>query len=135
MSSSDYAEKLKDPRWQKKRLEIFQRDNWTCKKCGEKTKTLHIHHLLYIPRVEPWDIPSGFLVTLCEDCHGAKKEDGCDQGVCRECEYFEPEYGRRGRPDDTPSQIPREIASLLDQIWTSGYSCDDLIFIQVERAE
>ena len=24
-----YSDKLKDPRWQRKRLEIFERDNWT----------------------------------------------------------------------------------------------------------
>jgi len=42
-----YQEKLKDPRWQKKRLEILQRDGWKCKWCGEEKQTLHIHHLKY----------------------------------------------------------------------------------------
>ena len=28
--ASDYSEKLKDPRLQKKRLQILERDNWTC---------------------------------------------------------------------------------------------------------
>ena len=28
--SSDYSKLLQDPRWQKKRLEIMQRDNFTC---------------------------------------------------------------------------------------------------------
>lgn len=30
MTDKTYAEKLKDPRWQKRRLEIFERDDWTC---------------------------------------------------------------------------------------------------------
>jgi hypothetical protein len=25
-----YSDKLKDPRWQKKRLQIMERDNWCC---------------------------------------------------------------------------------------------------------
>ena len=28
---SDYVEKLKDPRWQRKRLEIMQRDGFRCR--------------------------------------------------------------------------------------------------------
>lgn len=30
----EYAKKLMDPRWQKKRLEIFKRDGWKCQNCG-----------------------------------------------------------------------------------------------------
>lgn len=64
-----YGEKLKDPRWQKKRLEIFERDKWMCWRCGDKQSTLHVHHLAYPPNREPWEVPNGFLLTLCEECH------------------------------------------------------------------
>jgi|688.fasta_scaffold2219293_1 hypothetical protein len=64
-----YAEKLKDPRWQKKRLEIMQRDEFTCQICKSKTKTLHIHHLDYEFGLEPWNYPNTYYKTLCEDCH------------------------------------------------------------------
>ena len=76
----NYAEKLKDPRWQKKRLEIFKRDNWVCQFpyedgiCGEGEDTLHIHHLEYIPELEPWEYPNDKLITLCESHH--KKTHG-----------------------------------------------------------
>ncbi len=30
MDKQQYASKLKDPRWQKKRLEILQRDDFAC---------------------------------------------------------------------------------------------------------
>lgn len=62
-----YSEKLKDPRWQKKRLKIFERDNWTCVNCGAKNRTLHIHHTSYIGN--PWDAKDEMLETLCEKCH------------------------------------------------------------------
>jgi len=64
-----YVDKLRDPRWQKKRLEILQRDNWTCVACGDKDSTLHIHHRWYERGAEPWDVVDEALVTLCETCH------------------------------------------------------------------
>jgi hypothetical protein len=64
----NYSDKLKNPLWQKKRLEIFKRDKWKCKKCGDTKTTLCVHHLEY-SNGEPWDIDNKFLVTLCEHCH------------------------------------------------------------------
>lgn len=63
-----YADKLKDPRWQKMRLEVFNRDEWTCQFCGAKDQTLHIHHLLY-QQCDPWECDQSLLKTLCEKCH------------------------------------------------------------------
>jgi len=69
MVKSNYATKLKDPRWQKKRLEILVRDKWTCQLCGDTESTLMVHHRRYIPGCDPWDCPNEFLITLCEECH------------------------------------------------------------------
>lgn len=71
MNGQTYSEKLKDPRWQKKRLEVFERDNWTCKICGCKDKTLHVHHKFYFSDYDtnPWDYDGLLLETLCKDCH------------------------------------------------------------------
>lgn len=68
-----YAEKLKDPRWQKRRLEVLQRDGFKCLVCGTETETLHVHHLAYF-RGEPWDTPTSYLETLCWLCHAARTE-------------------------------------------------------------
>src|SRR5262245_56290118 len=51
-----YQEKLRDPRWQRKRLEILERDQWTCQRCHSTTKTLHVHHRIYRHGLEPWEI-------------------------------------------------------------------------------
>jgi cytochrome c553 len=72
---SKYIEKLKDPRWQKKRLEVLQRDNWACQKCFNNESTLNVHHRRYLPDREPWDYPSEILITLCDECHEFEKED------------------------------------------------------------
>lgn len=106
---SDYLEKLKDPRWQKKRLEIFQRDNWSCKSCGNKDKPLHIHHLFYFKDKEPWEVEDGFLLTLCEECHSNEKEPDEDCNI------------REG--------IIQDIGTLLNIIWKSGYDHFDIIEI------
>ena len=88
----NYSEKLKDPRWQKKRLEIFDRDEWCCKKCFDGSSTLCVHHFRYIPGVEPWDYPSEFLITLCEKCHAEEYE-----------------------------MMPQEMSSLVEQIKEKGF--------------
>ncbi len=64
-----YMQKLRDPRWQKKRLEIMQRDNFICQRCYDGEITLNVHHNLYRSGYEPWDYPNETLVTLCEECH------------------------------------------------------------------
>jgi hypothetical protein len=65
-----YAEKLKDPRWQKLRLQVFERDGWRCRVCDQKDNTLHAHHTYYDNNTEgPWDYPQETIVTLCDTCH------------------------------------------------------------------
>lgn len=72
MGASDlYFLKLRDPRWQRRRLEIFDRDNFCCVECGNSRDTLHIHHRRYIKNIEPWDYPASLLMTVCEKCHEA----------------------------------------------------------------
>ena len=45
--AKDYTELLKDPRWQRKRLKIFERDEFKCRRCNDEFTNLHIHHLYY----------------------------------------------------------------------------------------
>jgi 5-methylcytosine-specific restriction endonuclease McrA len=68
-----YQQRLRDPRWQKKRLEILQRDGWQCQECRSKDKELQIHHRWYIRGAMPWEVPSVALVTLCVHCHTKKR--------------------------------------------------------------
>lgn len=69
-----YTEKLLDPRWQKKRLKILERDDFTCQSCHDNTNTLHIHHLDYEKGNDPWDYHNEWLLTLCKDCHSELTE-------------------------------------------------------------
>lgn len=69
MTRKTYAEKLKDPRWQKKRLETLSERDWTCEQCGSTTETLNVHHNFYLKDREPWDYETAQLSVLCEQCH------------------------------------------------------------------
>jgi hypothetical protein len=64
-----YAEKLKNPLWQKKRLEVFDRDNYTCTVCEDKDTELHVHHKEYSFGKEPWEYDIENFTTLCKHCH------------------------------------------------------------------
>lgn len=64
-----YWEKLQDPRWQKKRLEILQRDGFRCRVCGDDKSTLNVHHQTYFKNKEPWEYEYHFLHTTCKKCH------------------------------------------------------------------
>jgi len=70
-----YSDLLKDPRWQKKRLEIMERDKFKCCDCCDGDIELHVHHKVYIKGNNPWEYPDDLLVTLCKDCHAKYHEN------------------------------------------------------------
>ncbi len=68
--SKSYSELLKDPRWQKKRLRILERDKFECQSCNDTESTLNVHHCVpYRKDTKIWEYKDTELVTLCENCH------------------------------------------------------------------
>lgn len=65
----NYSEILKDPQWQRKRLEVLERDKFTCQSCNDTKATLHVHHRYYISGRLPWEYPGFCYLTLCKTCH------------------------------------------------------------------
>lgn len=113
-----YIEKLKDPRWQKMRLQILERDNWTCQDCGETTVTLNVHHRYYLRNADPWEYPEKALITLCEDCHERETEyrPEADQlllRVLRERELYALEIGA--------------FATALRKLFETGFHQDHIV--------
>jgi hypothetical protein len=64
-----YAEQLRHPRWQQKRLEVFNHYGWTCFRCGGKDRELHAHHKQYLKGHKPWEYPLENFESLCDKCH------------------------------------------------------------------
>ena len=77
---SNYSKKLRDPRWQKKRLEIMERDEFSCRMCGDNSSTLNVHHCYYDNK-EPWAYESSSLITLCEECHKSESAAKIDKNA------------------------------------------------------
>ena len=71
MEKTPYQRKLAHPDWQKKRLEVMERDNFRCQNnlCLATDKELHIHHIYYLPNTNPQDYPMDAYITMCHECH------------------------------------------------------------------
>jgi len=66
--SMPYREKLKDPRWQRKRLRIINRCEHKCEECGS-SDSLEVHHCYYRYGREVWQYPDRAFLALCRKCH------------------------------------------------------------------
>ena len=86
--SKEYWQKLQDPRWQKKRLEVFQRDGFKCSDCGNKELQLEVHHEYYISGREPWEYPLSAFKTLCHPCHDQLKSGKEELRTTLDWEYY-----------------------------------------------
>ena len=87
---AEYAELLKKPQWQKRRLQMLEKADWRCVECGAEDQQLHVHHKRYIAGAKPWEYGDEDLAVLCEQCH--EKAHG-----------IEPEHPRPGMRRNRPS--------------------------------
>ena len=85
-----YWEKLRDPRWQKLRLKIMERDGFTCRRCCETELPLNVHHGYYEKGLEPWEYHPKTLWTLCEECHRTVHE--FQRKIYRQIAEIEPQF-------------------------------------------
>lgn len=69
MTRLTYAEQLKHPKWQEKRLRVFEAAGFQCVKCGARHLQLHAHHKVYLRGKFPWEYADDLLECLCESCH------------------------------------------------------------------
>jgi hypothetical protein len=70
--SEEYSKLLKKKEWKQKRLEILNRDDFTCQDCLRKDiggKNLQVHHNYYIFGKLPWEYNDDAYITLCRYCH------------------------------------------------------------------
>lgn len=91
-----YADLLKDPRWQKKRLEVMERAGFKGELCGNDKRELNIHHKRYRAGAKPWEYELPELLCICLDCH--QKLHGITPEAAPAVEA-EPERFHLSRPD------------------------------------
>lgn len=78
MAAMTYAEQLRHPNWQRRRLEILSAAGWQCTCCYAQDKPLHVHHRRYIRGRMAWDYEDADLQALCDDCHLEQHERRAD---------------------------------------------------------
>lgn len=140
-----YSEKFKDPRWQKKRLEILERDGFACRLCCDSENTLNAHHLYYINSRSPWEYPNSSIITLCEECH--KEEHDSDETIIDRVSSIIETVGFLESIDSVIDAaliyrecgLPPNIEDVADRLFLfSKHGCDItklLIFLQGEIDE
>jgi hypothetical protein len=129
---SEYTAKLKDPRWQRKRLEIMGRDKFKCRLCGDSDSTLHVHHIKYERGADPWDYNDESLVTLCEGCHeelhivkfGESIIEACIAGGANLLALHDLMNEFLGQFTDGPWQAPLPTERWPDAVSGLGYAFD-----------
>lgn len=74
MTKNNYDQELKNPRWQKRRLEKMQQAGWKCEICGDDKEELNVHHPEYNGR-QAWEYTLSDLECLCKTCHSITHMD------------------------------------------------------------
>jgi hypothetical protein len=87
----NYAQQIKHPNWQKKRLEVLNAHNFECENCGAEEEELHVHHPFYKRGAMIWQYETDVLQCLCNKCHKeAHVQDekikmlASDPNICKE---------------------------------------------------
>lgn len=117
---AEYAELLKKPQWQKRRLQMLEAADWKCIECGAEDHQLHVHHKRYIAGAMPWEYADEDLAVLCEACHD--RAHGLHDA--------RPRPGARRRPPSPASTLLRLVVqhpSLARRVptWVVPCDCDE----------
>lgn len=87
----EYKKQIIHPKWQKKRLEILERDKFRCQHCGSNIDTLNVHHLIYHKNKMIWEYSNKYLITFCNDCHydWHRIKDNINETLCVNLDVLE----------------------------------------------
>jgi len=72
-----YREQLKQPEWEKRRVEKLNSAGFKCEECGASNTTLEIHHIRYVWGRMAWQYTDEELKCLCDHCHEMKHIPAC----------------------------------------------------------
>ncbi len=141
---SDYSDKLKHPKWQRMRLEVFQRADWKCEKCGDDSEQLHAHHKYYSNGREPWEYDPSSLLCLCDTCHTlvhmnqdkvrrfAQVIEG--QMLSANLDLFKRLMCIRQAAKRMPEEAQKVIDEILGKPWGSGGKSEQYVLLHYKLA-
>lgn len=128
----NYAQQIKHPNWQKKRLEVLEAHNFECENCGSKEEELHVHHPFYKRGAMIWQYETDELQSLCHKCHKDvhAKDEEIKQLLANRNTYKEEVIGYLKAMSDNPyTQLNsfEEIVGYLNYYGITGKIQNDLI--------
>jgi hypothetical protein len=121
-----YKEQLQHPLWQRKRLEILERDNFKCRMCGDDESQLQVHHVIYMKDAHVWEYNNSLLLTLCNQCHEIEtKEKGITMSsfrflidLCNLC-------------DKSISEVSYIYPKIYDMVYNENYEYNEAFKISI----
>ena len=125
MAKLTYAEQLKHPNWQRKRLQTLEAAEWTCEACGAKEESLNVHHKRYVKGRMVWEYEKAELAVLCEQCH---REHHSDQQLLQDVLMHAGTHDAAGMAAglmagylDASCMLEPEVANRVKQIFPLYY--------------
>lgn len=68
--TEDFFQSYQTAEWQRVKNKVLERDNYTCKICGESHGLMQVHHISYKRcNGKAYNAQLGDMITLCENCH------------------------------------------------------------------
>lgn len=65
----EFKDQYKHPLWQKRRLDVLEKNGFECSCCGDSESQLHVHHRQYFKGRKVWEYADDELEVLCDSCH------------------------------------------------------------------
>lgn len=124
MKNNNYSEKLKNPKWQKKRLEVLNLRGFKCELCSCETKELHVHHRFYLKGREVWEYDNDVFQVLCCDCH-TKEHENKNAVTEKIIEVIPDKYKRLISLLEKLNEIDARNTDFIETIFSSVLESDD----------
>ena len=122
LAGAPYGQRLRHPKWQRRRLEALLLANWRCSKCGDTETPLEVHHISYRPGAEPWEYDLNELRVLCERCHEFEhvsvSAEGCCYGECAASSTESTRHSRQCGCNQASCSRYRRLAAILSSMDT-----------------
>jgi hypothetical protein len=110
----EYMDKLQDPRWHAF-TDLVKRRRVTCQKCDDSMH-LQVHHIRYLPGLEPWEYPLSEVLLLCVECHESIHHIKPTQVALKSVEFLNAPLPAPANAISRRASIPLSLVALMEVI-------------------